>query len=108
MEKMKKSQITPECLPLEVREHLMRGQQDAAVDLLVSAYTFAEDEANQIIDDYREALRQRKIALEIQVMNDKQAKAEREQLHMYWIWGARIALALGAVILLYLLAGSLS
>lgn len=89
-------------LPLSVREHLMRGQHEAAVQVLVNEHGHNEDSAKQAIEDYRQALRERKIALDIQIMNEQQAKEARDMQHLWLTWGVRIALIAASLIFLYL------
>ncbi len=66
--------ITKDNLPLTVREHLMRGQQELAINDLVQTYGLDKTAAEQLIDDYRAALRERKIELDIIMMNDENAR----------------------------------
>lgn len=88
-------------LPLTVREHLMRGQHDAAVALLVAEYGQSDDSAKKLIEDYRQALRERKIALDIKIMNEQQDKDTRE-LQQFWIrWGVRLSLLALSLVFLY-------
>ncbi len=101
------TQLDADNLPLSVREHLMRGQHDDAVSVLGSEHGLSEDEAKQLIEAYRQVLRERKIALDIQIMNDQQAKEAREQYHFYWLWGSRLALLACGVLLIYVLASTL-
>lgn len=74
-----KDKITANNLPLSVREHLMRGQFESAVSVLENDYQHSKADAEQLIADYRENLRQRKLALEIQVMNEKADREEEQQ-----------------------------
>ncbi len=101
-------QLTPDKLPLPVREHLMRGQHDAAVSLLVNEYQQTEESAKQLIEAYRQNLRERKVALEIQVINEQQAKETRDMQQLWWVWGVRIALVIASLALLYLMLRSLN
>lgn len=89
-------------LPLDVREHLMRGQHDTAVQLLVDEHDHDEDSAKQAIEDYRQGLRERKIALDIQIMNEQQEKEARDMQQIWITWGVRIALVVASLVLLYL------
>ncbi len=95
--------IDAEHLPLAVREYLMRGQQQMAVTTLVEAHAFSAEEAKQLIEDYRQNLRERKLALDIQVMNDEFAKENRAQQLLWWRWGGYIALLVLCLILIYLM-----
>lgn len=99
--------LTVDNLPLEVREHLMRGQYNAATTVLVETHQLSKSEAEQLIEDYRQQLRERKIALDIQIMHQQQEKEAREQYHFWWRWGVRIALVVAVLFLLYLMAGSI-
>ncbi|MGY0398777.1 MAG: hypothetical protein ACWIPH_02320 [Ostreibacterium sp.] len=75
----KKQSVTAENLPLSVRESLMRGQQDMAVSVLEEKYGMSEGQANRLIEDYRVVLRERKIALDIQIMNEQNvSQVERD------------------------------
>ncbi len=74
--------ITAANLPLAVREHLMRGQYDGAVSVLEAEHDMTRETAEQMIEDYREALRERKIALEVQVA----LQQEKEANGTKWIW----------------------
>ncbi|PID64423.1 MAG: hypothetical protein CR963_00675 [Gammaproteobacteria bacterium] len=101
-------QVTADKLPLPVREHLMRGQHDAAVSLLVNEYQQTEESAKQLIEEYRQNLRERKVALEIQVINEQQAKEAHDMHQLWWVWGVRIALVIASLALLYLMLRSLN
>ncbi len=73
-------------LPLSVREHLMRGQTENALSVLENDYHHSKDEAEKLIADYKESLRQRQFALEIQVMNEKIAKEEQQHKQTIIRW----------------------
>lgn len=83
----------------------MRGQHDNAVQQLIDDYAFTAAEAVQLIEDYRQNLRDRKVALDIQIMHAQNAKETREQHYLYWRWGMRIALLVIILMLLYRIAG---
>lgn len=104
---MNKASISADTLPLPVREQLMRGQHDNAVQQLVDDYGLTAAEAEQLIEDYRQNLRDRKVALDIQIMHAQNAKETREQHYLYWRWGMRITLLVIVLILLYQIAGSI-
>ncbi len=82
------NEITADNLPLEVREHLMRGQQESAVSVLENQCACSETEAEQLIATYREKLRQRKLALDIQVMNEQVEREENKQKQVIIRWAA--------------------
>lgn len=105
---MEQDNIAPESLPLAVREHLMRGQHDVAVSVLVDHHGHSENSAQQAIEDYRQALRERKIALDIQIMNEQQAKEARDIQHVWVRWGVRIALVVVSLALLYAMLQSVN
>ncbi|MBS9777964.1 MAG: hypothetical protein KGV50_04290 [Gammaproteobacteria bacterium] len=97
----KEEEITAENLPLSVREHLMRGNQIEAISVLEEEYNIEKESAEQLIEDYRTVLRERKIALDIQIMNEKNAKESEEDLQMVFKWGARIVLFALCIFVLY-------
>ncbi len=95
--------ITANQLPLEVREHLMRGQQEAAVAALENTYHKSKAEAEQLIADYRENLRQRQLALEIQVMNEQNNREEDKQRQLIVRWVSYTIVIIIMLILLYIM-----
>lgn len=101
-----KQPISADNLPLSVREHLMRGHQQQAIALLETEYGMDKVAAEEIIEDYRAALRERKIALDIQIMNEQNAKESNEHMQTMVTWGARIVLFVFAIAVLYLVTGT--
>ncbi len=99
------NEITTDNLPLSVREHLMRGQTDRAISVLENDYNYSKEQAEKLIADYKESLRERKIALEIQVMNEKAEKEEEQQKQNMIRWGAYGVTILILLILLYIMLG---
>lgn len=95
--------MTAETLPLSVRECLMRGQYESAVNKLISEYGIDHQDASQLIEEYRSALRERKIALDIQMINEQQERETKEQLHIYFTWGVRITMFILTIALIYLI-----
>jgi|GEM_PF-4219582 len=89
-------------LPLDIRELLMRGQFDSAVAELMALNHCDEDSAKGQINAYREALRDRKIALDIQLMNEENQKTGRDQQALLIKWGVRIFCAIVLLLLVYL------
>ncbi len=100
--------IDAEHLPLDVRECLMRGQHQMAVTTLAEVHALSEEEANQLIEDYRQNLRERKLVLDIQVMNDEFAKESHTQQLLWWRWGGYAALLVLCLILISLMATVMS
>lgn len=74
--------VTAETLPLPVREFLMRGLQNKAVENLVEEHHLSEAEAIQLIEDYRAALRERKLQLDIQMMSESNHRDNYERYSM--------------------------
>lgn len=99
------TEITAETLPLDVREHLMRGQQQSAVKILTETYDIDEEAAEAMIEDYREALRERKIALDIQMLHEKSAEEAKEKQQQIITWSVRIILLIFTIAMIYLLTG---
>ncbi len=95
--------ITADNLPLSVREHLMRGQTDSAVSVLENEYHHSKALAEQLIADYRENLRQRKLSLEIQVMNEKADREEKRQKQNIIRWAVYGVTILILLILLFMM-----
>lgn len=97
--------IDADNLPLAVREHLMRGQPDKAIAMLESDYGKSKAAAEELIESYKENLRERKVALDIQIMNEQNAKAAHEQRQVVIRWTVRgIVFVLTIVLLFYLMA----
>ncbi len=96
-----KEAISAENLPLSVREHLMRGNQNEAVAVLETEHGIEKESAEQLIEDYRAALRERKIMLDIQIMNEQNAKESEEDMQYMARWGARLALLVLCLFALY-------
>ncbi len=69
--------ITSDNLPLDVRELLMRGQEANAVNKLIDDYNVYDKEASKIIRDYRKKLKQRKIELDLAIMNENNINDEK-------------------------------
>lgn len=86
-----RNNLTADNLPLTVREYLMRGQQEQAIEQLTADYELSKAEAEALIETYREQLRERKLALEVQVMQAENAREEDERKHTILVWGVRIA-----------------
>lgn len=86
-----RNNLTADNLPLTVREYLMRGQQAQAIEQLTADYELSKAEAEALIETYREQLRERKLALEVQVMQAENAREEDERKHTILVWGVRIA-----------------
>lgn len=95
--------ITADNLPLQVREHLMRGQHESAIDALVNQHGLDKNQAEQTIHAYREALRERKIALDIQIMNAQNAREGEDRTRQIIIWGGRLLVIIFALIVLQLI-----
>lgn len=95
--------LSPDNLPLDVREHLMRGQQQQAIETLVSNHAMSEDDAKQLLESYREKLRERKLALDIQVMQAENSREEEESKQVLILWGTRIAVVFVLLIVLIVL-----
>ncbi len=83
----------------------MRGQQELAVNDLMQTYKLDKVTAEQLIDDYRAALRERKIELDIMMMNDENARDADEMTRLLIVWGGRLVVILFALVMLYLLLG---
>ncbi len=96
-------EITIDNLPLSVREHLMRGQTESAISVLENEYQHSKEAAEQLIADYKQSLRERKIALEIQVMNEKAEKEEEQQKQNIIRWAAYGVTALILMTLLFMM-----
>lgn len=94
---------TPEPLPLDVRECLMRGQHSDAVDLLVQACDIDEEQANELITQYKSDLKERNLMLDIQVMNEKLANEGKQRTQLIWLWGVRVAVIIFSLFLSYYL-----
>ncbi len=105
MESKTTLQVTKDNLPLTVREHLMRGQQEPAVNELIQVCGLDKTTAEQLIDDYRAALRERKIELDIIMMNNENARDNDEMTRLMVVWGGRIVVILFALVMLYLFFG---
>lgn len=95
--------INADNLPLDVREHLMRGRQDDAIALLESQYSKTKSEAEALIEAYRENLRERKVALDIQIMNEQNAREADEQRQLIIRWAVRGAFVVVLLALLMLM-----
>lgn len=99
---MDNKDITAENLPLSVREHLMRGQHDSAVEVLETLGK-TKAEATELIEAYRATLRERKVALDIQIMNEENEKENAAQKQLMILWGSRILITVLVLALMYLL-----
>ncbi len=97
------NEIVTDSLPLSVREHLMRGQTESAISVLENEYQHSKEEAEQLIADYKESLRERKIALEIQVMNEKASREEEQQKQVIIRWATYGVTILILMILLFMM-----
>ncbi len=95
--------IDADHLPLNVREHLMRGQHAAAVKCLVDKHELDKAKAEQLIENYRQNLRERKIELDIKIMQEQQRQEGQEESQLLWRWGLRAALVLLFLTLVYLM-----
>ncbi|MGY0399800.1 MAG: hypothetical protein ACWIPH_07670 [Ostreibacterium sp.] len=98
-----KHNITADNLPLSVREPLMRGQYEMAVDVLVIEYDKTTNEAENLIESYRASLRERKISLDLQIIREKDGLETNEKRQSIIKWGGRGLLAVIVLIIVYLL-----
>lgn len=99
--------IDSDNLPLAVREHLMRGQQDKAIAVLENEYGISKIAAKELIESYKENLRERKVALDIQIMNEQNAKADHEQRQVVIRWTVRGIVFVLTIALLFYVMGAL-
>ncbi len=91
-------------LSLAVREKLMRGLYDEAVDLTMIEYKVEKDIAERLIEKYREELRERKQELEILKMqreSELEEAAERQKYYRYGAWAVGVAVLLALVWLFF-------
>lgn len=95
--------LTSESLPLSVREHLMRGQTEQAISTLTKDYGKSPTEANQLIETYRKNLRERKLALDIQIMQTEYANDNQNKRLSLLIWSVRLLVVLVAFLLIWVL-----
>lgn len=102
--KTKTPALNPDNLPLNVRECLMRGQQAGAVQILIDDYGFDKQSAENLIEDYRERLRERKLALEIRIMQEQNEKMQKENRQFILLWVLRIALISLFLSLIYVMS----
>lgn len=95
--------ITPDNLPLAVREYLMRGQTEQAITTLVESHGKSSAEANQLIETYRQQLRERKLALDIQIMQKENTEDNQRKIFLFIVWGVRSLVVLTVFLLIWLL-----
>lgn len=94
-------------LSLAVREKMMRGQFDEAVELLMleyKEYGLEKDFAERFIARYRDDLRERKVELEVLRMQHESQQEEAEEKQKYVRYAAWIVIGLVFVALAWLLA----
>lgn len=96
--------ITENNLPIDVREHLMRGQWDDAIKLLSVNHDMSEEDARSVIRRYRVALKERNVELEVMKMQstfsrEAEQEAQRKKIN---IMRAIFALIILAMIILLL------
>lgn len=94
---------TSNSLPLEVREYLMRGQYDAAVDLLAQLGGITHSQAKARIDDYQARLKERNLQLNIEVIKAQQEKENQQHRQQIILWSVRVTVVLLGVLMLYLM-----
>lgn len=76
-------------LSLAVREKLMRGLYDEAVQLIMVEYKVEQDYAERFVEKYKNELRERKTELELQRMQHeakKEAQSEKQKYIRYAAW----------------------
>lgn len=71
--------ITENNLPMDVREHLMRGHWDDAIKLLSVNHDMSENEARELIKRYRLALKERNVELEVMKMQNTFSRATEQE-----------------------------
>lgn len=94
---------TPDLLTLEVREALMRGQHETAVELLMQSQGINKEQAEQCIADYKLALKERNLMLNVQVMQEQQANENKRRQQPIILWSVRIAAVITVLLLFFLL-----
>lgn len=90
-------------LSLAVREKLMRGRYDEAVELLTIEYKIEKPIAERFIEAYRIELRERKNELEVlkmQRQNQQEEEIEKQKYIRYAAWAVAVAVS---IVLLWML-----
>ncbi|MPV86216.1 hypothetical protein [Ostreibacterium oceani] len=87
-------EATVDVLPLSVREHLMRGNQALAVTTLQAEKGLTQAQAEQEIEDYKASLRQRKLELDIQIMNAENRRDSSATVRKIVTWAGYLIILL--------------